>query len=224
MTLDDAPHDRLCSTGIAVINLIEGHRAMRRIGQLFSLAVLALWLAACPPPPQEPVSWPDITFTSMPPIEFDVAEIKIDTPYREPIDPPHVGEQFPVSPSRAARNWAEDRLRAVGRRGTLTVTILESSAIEEQLESSGGLTGLLTMEQSEKYLVVVSMEFRALDPVGPRAATATARTRKSTTVREDATLDEREEIWYLLTKDTMAAFDEAMERQIRTTLGNFLRK
>jgi hypothetical protein len=196
---------------------------MRRIGQLTVPAFLALMLAACASKPPAPVSWPDITFTHLQPIEFNVAEIKIRTPYREPIDPPHVGEQFPVSPSRAARNWAEDRLRAVGRRGTLTVTILESGAVEEQLKSSGGLKGLLTYEQSEKYLVVIAMEFKALDPVGPRAATATARTRKSTTVREDATLEEREQIWYTLTKESMAAFDEAMERQIRTTLGSFLK-
>ncbi len=197
---------------------------MRRFGQIFLLAVLTPWLAACPPPPAEPVSWPDITFTGKPPIEFNVAEIKIRTPYREPIEPPHVGEQFPVSPSRAALNWAEDRLRAVGTRGTVTVTILESSAVEEQLESSGGLKGLLTWEQSEKYLVVISMEIEALDPVGPRLATATARTRKSVTVREDATLDEREATWYDLTKDAMSTFDTAMEGQVRNTLGSFLKR
>ena len=196
---------------------------MRCIGKLAVPAFLALALAACTSAPPAPTSWPDITFTNLRPIEFDVAEIKIVTPYREPIEPPHVGEQFPVSPSRAARNWAEDRLRAVGRRGTLTVTILESGAVEEVLESSGGLKGMLTWEQSEKYTVVVAMEIKALDPVGPRAASASARTRKSTTVREDATIEEREQTWYVLTKDAMAAFDEAMERQIRTTLGSFLK-
>ena len=196
---------------------------MKRIGQLVVLASLALGLAACPQRPPETVSWPDITFTHLRPIEFDVAEIKIVTPYREPIEPPHVGEQFPVSPSRAARNWAEDRLRAVGRRGTVTVTIQESSAVEELLEPSRGLKGLLTMEQSEKYLVVIAIEVKALDPVGPRAAKATARTRKSTTIREDVTLDEREEIWYTLTRDTMTTFDATMERQIRDTLGSFLK-
>jgi hypothetical protein len=197
---------------------------MRRFGQIFLLAVVTLGLAACPPPPPEPVAWPDITFTAQAPIEFNVAEIRIVTPYREPIEPPHVGEQFPVSPSRAALNWAEDRLRAVGSRGTLTVTIVESSAVEEQLEASAGLKGLLTKEQSERYLVVISMEIEALDPVGPRVATATARTRKSITVREDATLNEREETWYDLTKGAMADFDAAMERQIRNTLGNFLKR
>jgi len=198
--------------------------AVRRIGQLFVLAFPALWLAACVPPPQMAVSWPDITFTNLPPIEFDVAEVVIRTPYREPIDPPHVGEQFPVPPSRAARNWAEDRLRAVGQRGTLTVTIQESSAVEEQLKSSGGLTGMLTKEQTEKYTVVVAVEVEAFDPIGPRTGTASARTRKSITVREDATVDEREQIWYDLTKDAMAEFDTAMERQIRNVLNSFLKR
>jgi len=195
---------------------------MRRFGQFLVTAVPALWLAACVSEPLEPVSWPDIAFTSKPPIEFNVAEIKIVNAYREPLEPPYVGEQFPVSPSRAARNWAEDRLRAVGRRGTLTVTIRESSAVEEQLKSSGGLTDMRTMEQSARYTLVIDMEVRAMDPVGPRAASASARTKKSITVREDATLDEREQTWYDLTKDAITTFDAAMEGQIRKTLNSFI--
>ncbi len=196
---------------------------MTRTGTYLAFALLPLWLAACAVPPVETRTWPDITFTHLPPIEFNVAEIVIRTPYREPIEAPHVGEQFPVSPSRAARNWAEDRLRAVGRRGTVTVTIQESSAVEEVLKQEGGLTGLVTKQQSERYVVVIAMEVSALDPVGPRSARAAARTRKSTTVREDVTLDEREQVWYNLTKDTMADFNAAMERQIRATLGSFLK-
>jgi len=197
---------------------------VRRFGQLLLVAIPGLWLTACVPPPRMEVSWPDITFTNLPPIEFDVAEIDIRTPYREPMDPPHVGEQFPVSPSRAARNWAEDRLRAVGKRGTVTVTIQESSAVEERLKTEGGLTGMLTKEQTERYVVVIAMEVTGFDPVGPRTATATARTRKTITVREDATVEQREQIWYDLTKDAMADFDAAMERQIKTILGSFLKR
>ncbi|UCH73061.1 MAG: hypothetical protein JSU82_11910 [Rhodospirillales bacterium] len=195
---------------------------MRRFRLILILASQGLWLASCATSPQETASWPDITFTSSPALEFDVAEIKIATPYREPIEPPHVGEQFPVSPSRAARNWAEDRLRAVGRRGSVIVTIEQSSAVEEPLEQKGGLTGLVTKQQSERYTVVIAMKIEALDPVGPRVASATTRTKKSVTVREDATLDEREQTWYQLTQDTMAAFDSAMEGQIRKTLAGFL--
>lgn len=199
----------------------KGKPRMRPIALSALPALLALGLAGCVPPP-EPTSWPDIRFTDKPPIRFDVAKIVIETPYIEPIDPPHVGEQFPVSPTRAARNWAEDRLRAVGRRGTLTVTIRESGAVEERLEPSTGLKALFTKEQTERYTVTIDVSVKALDPVGPRSATATARTRKSTTVREDATLDEREQIWYDLTKDTMADFDSAMTRQIRSALADFL--
>ena len=197
---------------------------MKRIGQLLLPTLLPLLLAACALPPPEARSWPDITFMHLRPIEFDVAEIVIRTPYREPIEAPHVGEQFPVSPSRAARNWAEDRLRAVGRRGTVTVTIQESSAIEEVLEQKGGLTGMVTMQQSERYVVVIDIRVEAFDPVGPRSAKAGARTRKSITVREDVTLDEREQIWYTLTKDTMTDFNAAMERQIRSSLNSFIKQ
>jgi len=106
----------------------------------------------------------------------------------------------------------------------VTVTIQESSAVEERLKTEGGLTGMLTKEQTERYVVVIAMEVTGFDPVGPRTATATARTRKTITVREDATVEQREQIWYDLTKDAMADFDAAMERQIKTILGSFLKR
>jgi len=195
---------------------------MRLVGLVFVSALTVLGLAGCTPPPEK-IVWPEITFSHLPPLEFDVAEIKIETPYHEPIDPPHVGEQFPVSPSRAALRWAEDRLRAVGTRGTVTVTIQESSAVETELEASSGLKGLLTKEQTEKYLVLIAMEIKALDPVGPRSASASTRTKKSNTVREDATVQEREEVWYKLTEDAMKDFDAGMTRQVKATLGSFLK-
>ena len=91
----------------------------------------ALALVACQPPGKP--KYDDITFTHLPPIELNVADIIIEAPYQEPLELPHVGEQFPVSPSRAARSWAEDRLRAVGGSGTVTVTIVESGAVETDL-------------------------------------------------------------------------------------------
>lgn len=195
---------------------------MRLVGLVFVLALTVLGLAGCTPPPEK-VVWPEITFGHLPPLEFDVAEIRIETPYHEPIEPPHVGEVFPISPSRAALRWAEDRLRAVGTRGTVTVTIQESSAVETELEGAGGLKGLLTKEQTEKYLVTIAMKVEAMDPVGPRVASATTRTRKSNTVREDATVNEREKVWYRLTEEAMKDFDAGMTRQIKTVLGSFLK-
>lgn len=195
---------------------------MQRLVRLSVLGTVALTLAACPPPPPRP-TYPDITFTDKPPINLDVAEIKIDVPYIEPLDAPHVGESFPVPPLRAARNWVQQRLRAVGRSGSVTVTIVEAGAVEAELKQAGGLKGLFTKQQAQRYDVTINMQILAIDPVGPRTARAGAQVRRSTTVPENADLNQREEIQYKLTKDAMAEFDKAMESQIRQHLTGFVR-
>ncbi len=192
---------------------------MSRFIKFIVFPAVALGLAACTPPGK--VKYDDIRFSNVPPIELNVAEIIIKTPYEEPLKLPHVGEQFPVSPSRAARNWAEDRLRAVGSSGTATVTIVESSAVENELVRTEGVTGLLTKDQAQSYEVIIEMSIEAVEPVGSRKATAEARVTKKTSVAEDATVNEREGIWYKLTYDTMNNFDEHMERQIGKYLKSF---
>lgn len=192
---------------------------MRRFYSILVFSVMAMGLAACQPPGKP--KYPDITFEHLPPIELNVAEIVINTPYQEPLEPPHVGELFPVSPSRAARRWAEDRLRATGKNGTVTVTIIESGAVETELKRTTGVTGLLTRDQSQSYEVMIEISVEAMDPVGPRAGSASIRVTKKTSVAEDATLNERQETWYKLTQGAMNNFNAAMEKQIGKTLSGF---
>ena len=192
---------------------------MRRFCSILVFSVMAMGLAACQPPGKP--KYPDITFDHLPPIELNVAEIVIKTPYQEPLEPPHVGEQFPVSPSRAARRWAADRLRAVGDRGSVTVTIIESSAVETELKRTTGVTGLLTKDQAQSYEVKIEMSIEAMEPDGPRSGSASIRVTKKTSVAEDATMNEREDTWYKLTQNVMNNFNEAMEKQIGKTLAGF---
>ena len=151
-----------------------------------------------------------------------MAEIIIHTPYQEPLEPPHVGEQFPVSPSRAARNWAEEGLRAGGSSGTATVTIVESGAVETELARTTGVTGLLTKDQAQSYEVAIAMTVEAVQTDGTRGL-AEARVTKKTSVVEDANVNERETVWHKLTQDTMNSFNESMERQIGSYLAKFLK-
>lgn len=195
---------------------------MGRLVQLSMLSATALVLAACPPPTPRP-DYPPISFAEKPPIALDVAAIEIAVPYVEPLELPHVGESFPEPPLRAARSWAEQRLRAVGERGTATVTIVEAGAVELELEQSSGLKGLFTKEQAQRYEVTVAVRVDVVDPVGPRMRGAEARVKRSITVPENADLNEREDIQYQVTKDAMADLDRAMEAQIRQHLVEFVR-
>jgi hypothetical protein len=194
---------------------------MSRFIRFVVFPVVALGLVACTPPGKP--KYDDITFTHLPPIELNVAEIIIKTPYQESLEPPHVGEQFPVSPSRAARSWAEDRLRAVGSSGTVTVTIIESGAVETELVRTKGVTGLLTKDQAQSYEIAIEMTIEAVQPGGAHTGIAESRVTNKTSVAEDASVNERESIWYKLTHNTMNSFNENMERQIGKYLSEFMK-
>lgn len=194
---------------------------MRSPVSLFVLPLLALGLAGCPPPPAP--EYPPISFAGEPPLALDVAEIRIEVPYEEPLNPPHVGHEFPVPPLAAARRWAEERLRATGNGGVATVIIREASATETELERSKGLKGLIRQEQSQRYDVTISVEIKAMRAGSARPAGAEVVARRNVTVLEDADLNEREAAWYQLTKDTMADFDRVMTTEIGKSLRGFIR-
>lgn len=193
---------------------------MRRLGVLIACSFALFTVSACPGP-AGPL-FPDITFSHLPPIELDVAEIKVVTVYKPPMRGPNVDHVFPQPPLTVAERWVSDRLRAVGDSGTLTVRILDASAIETELEQSGGLKGAFTKEQAQKYDAVVSMDIEATDPSGKKASARTT-ARRGMSVREDATVNDREETWYKLTEELMKDFDRAMEGEIRKNFKNFMK-
>lgn len=194
---------------------------MRRLGFAIAGSFMLLVLTGCPGP-QSP-KYPEITFTHLPPMEFDVAEITVVIKYRPPMRDPNVDHIFPVPPLNAVERWIKDRLRATGTQGSLTITILDASAIETKLKLTGGIKGALTKEQSERYDVVVAVEIRGEHPVGNKTASANARVSRGTTVREDITVNGRDETWYKMTKTLMTDFNLAMETELRRNFKKFMK-
>ena len=77
------------------------------------LFLLCFGLAACRSEGERP-NYPELTWTHLPPITLDVAEIEIIDNTAPSKASPHVEQLFPVPPSHAAQRWARDRLRAGG--------------------------------------------------------------------------------------------------------------
>jgi hypothetical protein len=155
-----------------------------------------------------------MTYGHLPKINLDVGEIQIEQAYVTPGQAPNVDHLFPVQPKDAAVRWAQDRLAARGDRLTFRYIVRQASAIETPLPSSGGLTGMLTTEQSERYEVHLVVEMQVLDGRQIQG-TGRAEARRSVTVAEDSSLAEREDVWYRLTEDAMRDLDQQLEKTIR---------
>lgn len=167
-------------------------------------------------------NFPDITFTHLPPIALDVGRIEIVRLFEPTLKPPHVEHEMPAPPIKAIERWIKDRLRPTGTGGHAKVTIRDASVVEAPIKPLGGIRGAFTTEQSERYLARVEVEIAAVGGRGLRAGSAVAQAERSQTIAEDATLTQRETLWFEMTEKLMSDFDRAFETQIRRHLTAFL--
>lgn len=187
---------------------------MRVSLRLAAAVVIAAGVAACAI--DDPSNkFAGLSYEHLPDINLDVGEIQVEQAYKATTEAPNVGHRFPVPPKDAAVRWAQDRLVAKGDRLTFRYIVRQASAVETELEKSKGVTGLLTTDQSERYEVHIVIDMQVVDGRQIQG-NATAEARRSVTVPEDITLNEREKVWYKLTEETMNDLNDQLEETIKT--------
>lgn len=166
---------------------------------------------------------PDMRFAHMAPINLDVASVEVVSKYRMPLAPPNVEHQFPTSPEKALKNWATDRLKAVGRQNTARLSIYEASVVEAKLTVDKGFTGLFKKEQAERYDAKLEGTLEIVDPRGVTLGFVEARAQRSRTLGEEVSLNQRDKFFYELTETLLKDFNAEMEKSLRTHLGAWMR-
>jgi hypothetical protein len=192
---------------------------MRLFPKPFGWVLLATALAACDTPPHRQ-TFPEITFQHLRPFRLDVARVQIVDGYQP--DPGNdIGNQFPEAPAAVARQWAEDRLTAVGPQGEAIYTITLAKATQTPLKRSEGMAAMTHKDQSDRYdlAITVNLEVRS----GGKSGAVTAQAARSQTVIEDMTLNQREGVLFNLLDITMKDVNAQMEKLIPHYLGGFVR-
>jgi hypothetical protein len=183
--------------------------------------LVALALAACetPPPVQR---LPDLTYGHLERFHLDAAALEVVSEYSSPMKAPNVEHLFPTPPRKALERWAADRLDAAGRGGIARFVIKDASATATPLGIDTGLAGAFKKEQSVRYEARIEALLEIVDERGFRKGFASARVTRTRIMAEDATLNERDKVWFELTEAMMADFNAEMEKNVRQFLGGFL--
>jgi hypothetical protein len=185
------------------------------------MLIAAVALAGCETP-AEPEQ-PQLTFQHLPNIMLRVSDIQIANSSTQSVQTPHVAHRFPVPPVQALTRWAEDRLQSAGGSGRAKFSILKADVVETKLKTDENLTGLFKKEISEKYEATAEASLEVFDVQGIRRAIVIAGSDWTRTVREDATLAERKQIWFEIVEKLMERFNTEMEKSIRTHMSAHLR-
>lgn len=198
---------------------------MRRLSKILSvpasLLIAGLSLAACELTPPRP-DYPSFDYSDKTPMRFDVGEVVIEQAYKPSVEAPNVELLFPHRPDQAAAGWAADRLIAAGSTRRLRFIVSDASVTETALTVKTGVSGAVTIDQSEKYDATLAIDVQIVEDDGFVAGNATATVRRSVTVAEDASLNDREATWYRLTKDLMDDMDRQLETVLRRVFFRFL--
>jgi hypothetical protein len=188
---------------------------------LILLLAGGLMVSCDTPPRREP--FPQLTYQHLAPINLDVAQIVIQDAYQPPMTAPHVDQDFPTPPAAAARQWAKDRLKAVGSDGVAKFTILDGSAVDVPLPRTTGISGVLTQDQSDRYDVKLTVRLEVENRMGNHSGAIAASAQRSESVAEDMTLNEREKLWFKMTDELMKQLNAELEKQIGAHLRDFVR-
>ncbi|SDF24762.1 MULTISPECIES: hypothetical protein [Thalassobaculum] len=197
-------------------------RLDRRTLMISALAAAGVGsLPACTTPNPTPV-YPDLTFVNRQPIRLNVGTLQIVDEVVPPMTAPNVEHLAPVAPAAAMERWARDVLQAGGSSGRAVMAIRQGSIVEERLKTTTGLKGAFTTDQSERYTVAMAGKLDLFDGAGIRLGQALAEAERSKTIAENASLNDRERLWYDLVEATARDFATAMERAIKRELAAYV--
>ncbi len=183
--------------------------------------LLVVFLAACETPVVTQ-TLPELTYGHLSQFTLDVADIAVAAKYLPPMKAPNVDHLFPTPPGKALRRWAADRLTAGGRRGSARFVIIDARVTETALKVDKSFTGAFTKQQTRRYDATVEVSLEVLDDRGFRKGFANARVMRSRTLGEDASINDRDRMWFDLIEALMRDFNAELEKNIRQYLSGYL--
>jgi hypothetical protein len=190
--------------------------ATRITARVTAAALSLTLLAACStdnnlPPPRTDYGLP-------PKISMDVQSINlVDRNPIQSVSSPYNSNHFQPTIDEAIRQWAKDRLQAVGPVGQAVVIIKDASLNQESVPHD---TDWFTRQQGSKYIAHAEVELEAKGHEG--YALATAQANRFETLPDNPTEAERQAAYYKILNELMKDLGQNLEASIQTHMRDFL--
>jgi hypothetical protein len=203
------------------LNIKKMEYPMSSFFKIVVLTLIVTCITSCSTPPSRPNFVP-LRFTSVPPIGLNVSKISFVNEYPLPGYAPHIENELVLPLDNMIKLWSQDRLKMIGRDGSLRITIKEASAIETRYQKDNSLTAKFKNSVSGEVAMKIVVTAEILDEDTSVLASVTSESDSSQTQLEDMTLSEREQMLYTMTVELLKRFDKKMEQSIRVNLGSWV--
>lgn len=185
------------------------------LAKAFAVLGLTAALAACSGPMEKSIL-PEITFTDQPKLTFAASSVETILEYQPTAQPPHIELAIPQPPASVATRWTRDRIALDNsQQNRVTVVVKKASVTEVDLKKTPGLRGSFTEDQIARFDTEVEMAVEVRDARGFRVGEASASARRSNSMSEKATLNDRDRLIHALVRETMMDVNRELERNIR---------
>lgn len=192
--------------------------------RLLAVLGLSLAVAACASEPPQKLLLPEITFENQQKLTFAASSVETIQEYQPSAQPPHIELSIPQPPSVVAARWTRDRVALDNsQQNRVTVIIKKAAVTEVDLKKTPGLRGSFTEDQIARFDTEVEMAVEIRDSRGFRVGEASAAARRSGSMSEKATLNDRDLIIHGLVRETMMDVNRELERNIRQYMPLYVR-
>lgn len=195
---------------------------MKLLHTLPLLVMAALALTSCKDAPRLSNFMP-ISFADSSPIELNIYDINFQNEYQQTKRAPHIEHMLPVPLDKTIENWTRDRIKTVGSDNSLLVVVKEASMVERQLPTTKGFMDWFKDEQAKEYTAKVTLELRIYGDRALSLASTEITATRSRTVPESASLAQRDEELYRLTKALMNDLNAELEKNIQQYFSKYIR-
>lgn len=195
------------------------------MNKLKSLALLcvSLFLFACRSTSDVdavPLRYCEPRFQNTAPIELNVEKVDIVSEFIPSFTRPNVEHLFPVSIEKAAKLWAEDRLKADGfSSNRIAEYVIKDASVTEEIEKSEELL----QKDRLKYRANLSVVLKITDKSNLSAAETTVNAWRELRIPADTSIAEKEKYWNDMVQKLFTAFNSQMEQNIYEYLNMYVK-
>jgi hypothetical protein len=167
-----------------------------------------------------PLRYSEPRFQTTAPIELNVEKIDITSEFVPSFTRPNVEHLFPVSIEKAAKMWADDRLKADGfSSDRIAEYIIKDASVTEEVEKSEEFL----QKDRIKYRANLSVVLKVTDKSNLSAAETTIDAWRELRMPVDTKIAEKEKYWNDMVYKLFDEFNRRMEQNINEYLNMYVK-